>query len=107
MAWLETLDLHSTSKRLATQENVIERPARKQHLPTMSGRLYAVFVILLALGVFSSFISSITSAVNTLRAVRMEQMVQELKELQEVFKRLQNSIHKLLYIPFIASVALI
>ena len=40
-------------------------------------RLYAVFVILLALGVFSSFISSITSAVNTLRAVRMEQMVQD------------------------------
>ncbi|CAL1159119.1 unnamed protein product, partial [Cladocopium goreaui] len=66
-------------------------------------RLYAVFVILLALGVFSSFISSITSAVNTLRAVRMEQMVQESKIRQffnerqlsaELFNKIQEVCRK-------------
>jgi len=69
----------------------------------MPERLYAVFVILLALGVFSSFISSITSAVNTLRAVRMEQMVQESKIRQffnerqlsaELFNKIQEVCRK-------------
>ncbi|CAE7650877.1 KCNH2 [Symbiodinium microadriaticum] len=66
-------------------------------------RMVAVFVILLAMGVFSSFVSSITSAVNSLRAVRMEQIKQETKIRQffsernlsaELFNKVQDVCRK-------------
>eukprot|EP00930_Biecheleria_cincta_P020762 TRINITY_DN15541_c0_g1_i1.p1 TRINITY_DN15541_c0_g1~~TRINITY_DN15541_c0_g1_i1.p1 ORF type:complete len:733 (+),score=80.39 TRINITY_DN15541_c0_g1_i1:32-2230(+) len=40
-------------------------------------RVFAVLVVLLAMGVFSSFISSITNSVNALRAVRNEKIQKE------------------------------
>ncbi|CAE7364080.1 eag [Symbiodinium natans] len=66
-------------------------------------RMVAVFVILLAMGVFSSFVSSITSAVNSLRAVRMQQITQENKIRQffsernlsaELFNKIQEVCRK-------------
>jgi len=65
--------------------------------------MFAVFVILLAMGLFSSFISSITAAVNSLRSVRMAQVQQETKIRQffnernlsaELFNKVQDVCKK-------------
>lgn len=53
-------------------------------------RFFAVAVILLAMGVFSSFISSITNAVNTLRAVTSEKR-EEQSKLRQFFSERQLS----------------
>ncbi|CAJ1385449.1 unnamed protein product [Effrenium voratum] len=50
-------------------------------------RLFAIFVILLAMGVFSSIIGSISSAVNSLRAVRGEKVKRQANLLQFFVER--------------------
>ena len=45
-------------------------------LTSFAGRFFAIWVILLAMGVYSSFIGSISSTVNSLRAVRGEKIKQ-------------------------------
>ncbi|CAE7589521.1 KCNH2 [Symbiodinium natans] len=66
-------------------------------------RFFSVWVILLAMGVFSSFISSITSTVSSLRTAREEQFKQQSKLLRffnernlsiDLYGQVQESIRK-------------
>ncbi|CAJ1402802.1 unnamed protein product [Effrenium voratum] len=66
-------------------------------------RFFAVWVILLAMGVFSSFISSITATVSSLRISRMQQFQQRSRLLRffcerslsaELFGKVEEVLHK-------------
>ena len=56
-------------------------------------RFFAVWVILLAMGVFSSFISSITSTVSSLRTYRLEQSKKQ-SQLLRFFNERTGGRHK-------------
>ncbi|OLP76592.1 Potassium voltage-gated channel subfamily H member 7 [Symbiodinium microadriaticum] len=73
-------------------------------------RFFAIWVILLAMGVYSSFIGSISSTVNSLRAVRGEKIKQQSKLLQFFIERnLSLDLYGLLLLllrPFVAKAQL-
>ena len=48
----------------------------------MGHRFFAIWIILLAMGVFSSFLASISATVSSLRAIRSEQALKQSKLLQ-------------------------
>ncbi|CAE7202525.1 unnamed protein product [Symbiodinium natans] len=63
-------------------------PSTNNIAPENGGeRFFAIWVILLAMGVYSSFIGSISSTVNSLRAVRGEKIKQQSKLLQFFIER--------------------
>ena len=81
----------------------IQKTSFLEHFRSVSKRFFAVWVILLAMGVFSSFISSITSTVSSLRTYRQEQSKKQTQLLRffnernlstDLYSRVQEVVQK-------------